>query len=477
MERQPMDSENKPTNTSAKTTNILVYALIGAFAVAALLTAYLTFIAVRDFVTSWEMTDLPGISIDSIPTPSTEEGVISDVDTPMQSSGGPEPQPWDGASRITVLVMGLDYRDWQAGEGPPRTDTMILLTIDPLSQTAGMLSVPRDLWVSIPGFEYGKINTAYQLGEAYELPGGGPELAMKTVAEFIGVPIDFYAQVDFSAFIKFIDEIGGVKLDVKEAITVDLLGDNTFKKIKPGRQVLPGDMALAYARARKTEGGDFDRAERQQQVIMAIRDRLLDINMLSTLISKAPTLYQELSSGVQTNMTLDQAIRLAWLAQQIKDENIKKGIIGTTHVNFVKTPDGMDALKPLPDQIRLLRDEIFTTTGPVSPVAANMPSADLMKIEAARISVLNGSATSGLAAQTGDFLTGQGMNVNNIGNAESLYNNTTIIDYSGKPYTIKFLIETMGINENYIYSRYDPTQPSDIAVILGVDWGTTNPMP
>lgn len=297
------------------------------------------------------------------------------------------------------------------------------------------------------------------------------------MAEFIGVPIDFYAQVDFSAFIKFIDEIGGVKLDVKEAITVDLLGDNTFKKIKPGRQVLPGDMALAYARARKTEGGDFDRAERQQQVIMAIRDRLLDINMFSTLISKAPTLYQELSSGVQTNMTLDQAIRLAWLAQQIKDENIKKGIIGTTHVNFVKTPDGMDALKPLPDQIRLLRDEIFTTTGPVSPVAANMPSADLMKIEAARISVLNGSATSGLAAQTGDFLTGQGMNVNNIGNAESLYNNTTIIDYSGKPYTIKFLIETMGINENYIYSRYDPTQPSDIAVILGVDWGTTNPMP
>ncbi len=472
-----MDPLNKSTNSPSKTTNILVYALIGAFSLAALLTAYLTFIAVRDFVTSWEMTDLPGISIDLTPTPGAEQGVLTNAETPLQGVEGPTPQPWDGASRVTVLVMGLDYRDWQAGEGPPRTDTMMLLTIDPLAQTAGMLSVPRDLWVSIPGFKYGKINTAYQLGEAYELPGGGQELAMKTVSEFIGVPIDFYAQVDFGAFIKFIDEIGGVKLDVTEPITVDLLGDDTFKKLKPGRQVLTGEIALAYARARKTEGGDFDRAERQQQVIMAIRDRLIDFKLLPTLISKAPVLYQELSSGIHTNLTLDQVIRLAWTAQQIPEENIKKGIIGTTHVNFVKTPDGLDALKPLPDQIRLLRDEIFTNTGPVSPVAANLPSADLMKTEAARISILNGSATSGLAAKTGDFLKGQGYNVTNIGNAESLYNNTTIIDYTGKPYTIKFLLETMGINSNYIYSRYDPTQQVDIAVIVGVDWGTTNPMP
>lgn len=473
-----MEPSKNNSLSPVKTTNVLVYALVGAFVLAALLTAYLTFIAVRDFVTSWEMTALPGVPIDSSDaTPDASRGILTNENTPMQGAEGPEPQPWDGASRVTVLVMGLDYRDWQAGEGPPRTDTMILLTLDPLARTAGMLSVPRDLWVSIPGFKYGKINTAYQLGEAYQLPGGGAALAMKTVSEFIGVPIDFYAQVDFGTFIKFIDEIGGVKLDVPEPITVDLLGDNTFKKLKPGVQVLTGEIALAYARARKTEGGDFDRSQRQQQVIMAIRDRLIEFDMLPMLISKAPTLYQELSSGIHTNLTLDQAIRLAWTAQQIPKENIKSGIIGTAHVNFVKTPDGLDALKPLTDQIRLLRDEIFTNTGPVSPVAANMPIADLMKIEGARISVLNGSATTGLAAKTGDFLKGQGMNVTNIGNAESLYNNTTIIDYTGKPYTIKFLVETMGINGNYIYSRYDPTQQTDIAVILGVDWGTTNPMP
>ena len=76
------------------------------------------------------------------------------------------PKPWEGGERVTVLLMGLDYRDWEKGEGPPRTDTMILLTLDPVTETAGMMNIPRDLWVSIPGFDYGRINTAYPLGEA-----------------------------------------------------------------------------------------------------------------------------------------------------------------------------------------------------------------------------------------------------------------------------------------------------------------------
>ena len=169
---------------------------------------------------------------------------------------------------------------------------MILLTLDPVTRTAGILSIPRDLWVAIPGFKHGKINTAYYLGDAHKLPGGGPGLAVKTVEEFLGVPINFYAQVDFGVFVRFIDEIGGVKIDVPEEITVDLLGSgsSTKKTLQPGVQVLPGEWALAYARARYTEGGDFDRAQRQQQVIMAIRDRIISFDMLPILISKADVL-------------------------------------------------------------------------------------------------------------------------------------------------------------------------------------------
>ncbi|MFU8827689.1 MAG: LCP family protein, partial [Brevefilum sp.] len=108
----------------------------------------------------------------------------------VPAAGLPSPEPWDGISRVNLLLMGLDYRDWEAGE-TPRTDTMMVLTYDPLSKTAGMLSIPRDLWVPIPGFEYNKINTAYYLGEVYNLPGGGPGLAMKTVEELVGVPIHY----------------------------------------------------------------------------------------------------------------------------------------------------------------------------------------------------------------------------------------------------------------------------------------------
>ncbi|MCX8061710.1 MAG: LCP family protein [Anaerolineales bacterium] len=458
-----------------KTTTLLFVTLIAAFVIAALLTAYLTFVVTRDLITSWQITNLPGVSV-SGPTPTPDlSGIITDPNAPLQMVG-PTPEPWDGASRINLLVMGLDYRDWAAGEGAPRTDTMILFTIDPLSKTAGILNIPRDLWVAIPGFQYGKINTAYQLGEAYKLPGGGPELAMKTVEGLIGVPIDFYAQIDFGAFIKFIDEIGGVKLDIKEPIKVDLLGDNTFKRLKPGRQVLNGEIALAYARARSTEGGDFDRARRQQEVVMAIRNQMLRFDNLPRMIAKAPVLYQEFSKGVRTNLSLDQAIRLAWFAKDIPEENIKHAIIGPEQVNFFKTPDGLDALKPMPDKIREIRDQIFADTRLESPLA-NLPSVEQMKAEGARVRVLNGSSSPGLASQTMEYLQKQGVNVVETGNADTFYNYTALFDYSGKPYTLKFLVELMGINPNYLYNRFDPTQGVDVVVIVGNDWVNKIPAP
>ena len=129
--------------------------------------------------------------------------------------------------------MGLDYRDWE-GEGPSRTDTMMLLTLDPVSRTAGMLSIPRDLWVNVPGYDYGKINTAYYLGELYNLPGGGPGLAEQTVNELLGVDINYYAQIDFSAFENFIDQIGGIDVEVPYELTVDPIGPGNTVTLPAG---------------------------------------------------------------------------------------------------------------------------------------------------------------------------------------------------------------------------------------------------
>ena len=101
---------------------------------------------------------------------------------------------------------------------------MMLVTVDPMARTAGMLSIPRDLWVEIPGFEHNRINTAYFLGESYNLPGGGPALAMKTVESLLGVPVSYFAVIEFSAFERMIDEIGGIDVLVPERVKISPLG-------------------------------------------------------------------------------------------------------------------------------------------------------------------------------------------------------------------------------------------------------------
>ncbi len=459
--------------------NWLLRGLVIAFLIATVITAYLTFVAVREFVTNWGVAGIPDINLNSQTSDSgLPENLGEKAKVPLQSVSGPTPEPWDGTGRVNVLLMGLDYRDWNSEDWAPRTDTMILLSVDSATKTAGMLSIPRDLWVNIPSFESAKINTAYRLGEIYNIPGGGPGLAMKTVEDLLGMNISFYAQIDFNAFERFIDEINGIKLDVPYEMEVDPMGDNNNKVLQPGVQVLNGSLALAYARARNTAGSDFDRARRQQQVILGIRNRLLSPESLLPLLRKAPLLYSELSSGVRTNLSLEQIVKLAWLAQQIPDENIKEGVLEPPdEVTLSTSFDGQDILIPNPEQIRLLRDELFTTTGPAVPAVVDTDPKALMNSESARVSVLNGTVIPGLASRTADYLTGQGINVVEPGNAEELYNLTTIIDYTGNPGTVEYLVELMGISDNRIFQRYDPYSQVDVVVLLGDDWVDNNPMP
>ena len=479
-----MTHQEKGTGSPKKFGKILLWTVLFVFGIAA---AFVTFRTVKGMVATWEITDLPGIAIKpSNPTATPAPDETPDASGETESSEvpqplGPTPDPWDGASRVNMLVMGLDYNDWREGEGPPRTDTMILFTIDPVAMTAGMISIPRDLWVSIPGYGYYKINQAYQLGEANKLPGGGPELAMKTVEHLLGVPIQYYAQIDFDAFVRFIDEIGGVMIKVPGRVKIDIYDDDRGAIIlKKGTEIFPGEYALAYARARSTEGGDFDRAQRQQQVIMGVRNQILRYDMIPTLIQKAPVLYNELSSGINTNLSVDEAFQLAWLASQIEIEDIEKGIIGTEHVNFGKSPDGLDVLKPLPDKIRLLRDDVFGITDEfTSPVKeSGNDSEELMVEEGAQLSLLNGTLVPGLAGVTGDYLTGLGANVAFVGDAESKPQPyTAVYDYTGNPYTVQYFVELMNISEFRIFFRYEPTSEIDVTIILGDDWAGNNPMP
>ncbi len=456
------------------------------------------FFFLKDLVTCWTITSLPGTPPSSCgtiaagldgPTITTnEEGtpIPNVVETPAVIEV-PEvskvPAAWDGASRITVLLIGLDSRDVEVNQGPPRSDTMILLTIDPLSKTAGMMSIPRDMWVNIPGFGYSRINTAYSSGEGNKLPGGGPELARRTVEQFIGVPIDYYAQIDFNTFVEFIDLIGCIQVDVPETLKLDKLGSGNDKvTVTAGNdRKMCGQKTLAYVRYRKDKEGDVARSRRQQQVILAIREKVLDPENFYVLLGEAQDFYNEFSAGVKTNMPFDTALRLGVLAKDIPVESIQQGVIDYTMVSLGSvTLAGQDAsvVKPFPDKIRELRDKIFTTSGPVSPLMAQGDPTALMQADGARVRILNGSYTPNLDVTTGNYFLAQGMPVTEVGAADRAYDNTIIILYKPKLYTMKYLQAVFGITSGaQIRIQPDPTQTVDVEVRLGNNWAANNPMP
>lgn len=467
------------------------------FIVLGLVLAVGGFFFVRGLVTCWRITPLPGTPPSNCgtitagqtgPDITVEEGTaIPQVDElpppPVSIPDSNLPPAWDGASRITVLIIGLDYRDWVAGEGAPRSDTMMLLTIDPLTKTAGMLSIPRDMWVNIPGFGYGRINMAYANGEGSKLPGGGPELARKTVEQFIGVPIQYYAQVDFNTFVEFIDLIGGVDIYSDEKLRLDQVGSGKDKVVITccGMRHLRGDVALAYARYRKDKEGDIARARRQQKLILAIRNQVLKPENFPVLLGKAQSFYEEFSAGIRTNMPFDTALQLGVLAREIPVESIKAGAIDYSMVSLDNVVlGGADAaiMKPLPDKIRELRDQIFTSGGALSPMAAQNDPVALMQADGARVRILNGTVVGGLDVNTGNYLVAQGVPVTEVGPADQGYGSTVIVLYSPKLYTLKYLQAVFGVNSSgQIWFRPDPTSTVDVEVRLGNDWASNNQMP
>ncbi len=454
------------------------------------------FFVLSSFVACWTLTALPGIPParcpvqDIAPPPPTSEATAAPGATEIPATiSAPQaelPPPWDGASRVTILVIGLDYRDWISGQEASRSDTMILLTIDPVTMTAGMLSIPRDMWVNVPGFTYSKINTAYYFGELYHLPGGGPELAMKTVENFLGVDIQYYAQVAFTTFEKMIDTIGGVCLTIPEQILVGRTYEHSVT-LEPGYQCLDGKSTLGYARNRHTANGDVDRSARQQQVIFAIRDKILDPANWLSLSSKALTLYNELSGGINTNLSFNDAMRLAMLAKEIQVENIKKGVIDYTMMQdgfFNQDGQQLAILRPYPDKIRELVDTIFGG-GTMQPMTTGTVE-EKMQAEAARVVVVNGSGVEGMAARTSEYLKTLGMNVSGFGNTsdypDGYYSpfpdRTILIVHAGKPYAMQYLMALMQFDRsNQIKVDFNPDAPEDIVVALGYDWGYSNPIP
>ena len=453
------------------------------------------FFFVRRLTICWQLTALPGIPASycgaesneptGLPAPDLEgtpganipvDPAATEVDLAAPEVDLPR---WDGATRINIVFFGLRGGDTAGEDCPLCTDTIILMTIDPATRTAGMLSIPRDLWVYIPGFSYSRINTAWTLGEASKLPGGGPGLAMKTVSQFIGVPVHYYVQVDFDTFVSFINLIGGIDVYVDKRLVLDPAGPGKDHFVlSPGEvRHLNGKRALAYFRCRyESQGcsdGDVGRAKRQQQVILAVRDKVFDPAYFPQLLAQAPQLYTTFSSGIHTNMPIEDAIKLAVLAKDIPIASIKLRVIDNNMAVFANvTLNGVrsSVLRPIPDLIGVLRDEIFVAGGAVSPLAQE-DLTTLMQEDEARVRVTNNTYTADLDGRTASFLMAQGMQVTELGAPTGASNQTMLIVYSPKLYALRYLINTFGIQgSSQIIMQPDPTGTVDIEIRIGEDW-------
>jgi polyisoprenyl-teichoic acid--peptidoglycan teichoic acid transferase len=372
--------------------------------------------------------------------------------------------------RINILLLGIDQRDNKVDKGPWRTDTMILVSIDPATKTASMLSIPRDLWVTIPGYGENRINTAHATGDIRKYPGGGVALAKKTVWYTFGVPVHYYVRINFVGFEKMIDAIGGVTINVEKPIHDSEYPDQNYGTIvvdiPAGVQHMDGKTALQYARTRHGSN-DFDRMKRQQQVILAARDKVLSLNIP---LLRVPQLIELAGSSIQTDMKLDEIIALAGILRGIDSGNIRHGVIDATMTTTVVTPQGAMVQMADWDKVRALVEQLFPMSGSAAEPTPSLLSIPLAS-EEARIRVQNGTTVPNLAEETTRELRDSGFNVIRYDSADRLdYDQTWITVYVDKPYTVQALAKYLGISPQNIRYQLDAKSDVDILVIIGQDY-------
>jgi LCP family protein required for cell wall assembly len=440
----------------AVSTFLLVLVLTGA-----MISAALFFVTVRDVVAQTSVPYTERVV-------RTRQSAAPGEEAPTPVFVAPSvPELVEKQERVNVLLLGIDQRE--NDPGPWRTDTMILLSIDMATESAAMLSIPRDLWVTIPGYGENRINMAHFLGDYRDYPGGGVALAKKTVWSAMGVPVHYYVRINFSGFERAVDAIGGLDIEVSQRIYDETYPDGNYGimlvDIPAGPQQMDGKTALQFARSRHGSS-DFDRMARQQQVIMAVRDKAVGMDIP---LSSIPRLIEILGDTVQTDLTLDEILALAEVARKIDRANIQHAIIDDSITTTVITPT--KAMVEVADweKVRVLVNELFPAAGP-TPEPTREISADLLAQEDARIALRNGTLSAGLSRQTTDVLRGEGFAVVSFGNADRFdFLETLLIVYADKPYTREALADRLLIDPKNVIERLGQSDDIDLEVILGRD--------
>ncbi len=454
--------------------------LLVAFLVGGLFSGYLFYQTVRHVVAHNQLPPLPHLGGVAPGPPSSSQGTqpLGATEPGSPNTGGASAPLEYRQERVNVLLMGIDKREGEVG--PWRTDTMILLTIDPRQRTAGMVSIPRDLYVTIPDFGIGpiqsRINTAFFYGDLRRYPGGGPALAKETIRRNFGIPVQYYVLIDFEGFQKLIDLVGGIVIDVpKEILDTNYPDGNRdvmTVHFMPGVQHMNGVQALQYARVRH-DGTDFTRAKRQQQVILAIRNRVLDKNLLTGMTpTKLLDILRTFGNTVKTDMPVEDGIFLGQIAHDIPPESIHRLVIDENMTEYYVTEQGAQVLRPKWDLIRAGLKPIFSDSAPVAaatPYPSTVPGETTW--EGVHIEVRNGTPQVGLDQRVASSLQDLGYTANAVGYADRQdYAQTSIIVYGDKLYTARRLAQVLNVQVEDLHhfpAQTDKPDQPDIILIVG----------
>jgi polyisoprenyl-teichoic acid--peptidoglycan teichoic acid transferase len=270
--------------------------------------------------------------------------------------------PVSKGETVNLLLLGSDRRPTGTAF---RTDTILIASVRTRDNTVSLISVPRDLYVYIPGWTMNRINTAYFYGERTKYPGGGQALLQDTILYNLGISIDYSVIVEFDGFHAIIETLDGLEVPLVCEFTdwriidpyeSDQDPDNwELYTIGPGIVKMDGDLALWYARSR-LKSSDFDRGRRQQEIMRAVFRRGMDLN----IIPRIPALYVQLRNMVQTDLGLDGILELAPIARHLKAPSLRSFYITNKMVTGYRTPEGASVLLPEGEAIQALVNEAFS---------------------------------------------------------------------------------------------------------------------
>jgi LCP family protein required for cell wall assembly len=367
----------------------------------------------------------------------------------------------NGQETVNFLLIGSDRRPG----GSFRTDTMVIAILRPNEGQVSLISIPRDLWVSIPGAENQRINTAYQRGISSGYPGGGPGLLKDTILYNLGIRIDHTAMVEFDGFRQIVDTLGGVDVPVSCPYTDWRLIDPSYDPNNennwhlyttgPGVVHMDGDLALWYARSRQ-KSNDFDRGRRQQEVLRSLFTQALQAGTLTRI----PELYNNLRSSVETDLGLGDILQLAVYAPKMTNADIRSYYIRPPYVNSWITEGGAYVLLPNESALQQMLTEAMS------------PATQIVEKQTVVIDVMNGTAIEGYESLAATRLNYAGYETHVVPSDRQDYaysvliDKTTAQDYSqSEP-----ILNVMGLLPGSVISSPDANSKAHYLMIIGYDY-------